>query len=618
MTSTRRLSMRMWIPAGAKAVLVLFSLFAVYGVARAADPFPTSQQAISLAATREEGSIKLSWTLAPGVYLYRDKIAAKSGGRSLQVATPAGKTKDDPTFGPVEIYDANVSGTVDAGGLDRSMPLEVTYQGCAERGICYPPVTKQIDLQRIGQIDAKTVVSPTPEPNGIDLQDHVSDEAVPGASAESHVSFPAALAPNLTGEFTVVLAAFFGLGLLLALTPCVYPMIPILVGILARSGEALSPGRGLALSVSYVLAMATAYGMLGVAAAWSGQNLQTALQTPAALIVGSAIFVALALSMFDVFHFQAPTALSSRFAGTAARARGSVSGSALLGFVSALIVGPCVTPPLAAALVYVAQTGDVVRGSSALFALGLGTGAPLIAVGLFGAKLMPKSGPWLEAVKHGFGVVFLAVAVMLVGRVASPQVTVALWALFAIGLGVFLGAFDPIGRRSGAGERLSKAAGVAAVVYGAALVLGAASGAQDALRPLAHLAASPSTTQPRGSDTTVTSKGQLEAALASSKIMGRPSLLIFTAGWCSTCAENEKTMANSEALQAKLREFSVVKVDVTGNDAEAAFLMKGLGVVGPPTTLFFDKSGAEIAALRSIGPIEAADFQRRLTQADDA
>lgn len=606
--------------ASAAAAVLLCLSASMTAFAQSAAPLP-AQDAMSLKASRaDDGSIVLSWTVAPGVYLYRDKIAAKSGSQPAAVDTPPGKVKDDPTFGSVEIYDADFVGKVDGRGVEPTKPLEVTYQGCDESGVCYPPITQEIDLARIAQPGGK--VAAKEKAGDADLQDHVADEKTSETASgpsDAASSPPVALAPDLDGSFAFVLVTFFGLGLLLALTPCVYPMIPILVGVLARSGETLSPRRGLALSASYVFAMAAAYGALGVAAAWSGQNLQIALQTPAALTLSSLVFVVLALSMFGIFQLQAPAAIASRFSGLTSRARGSALGAASLGFVSALIVGPCVTPPLAAALVYVAQTGDVVRGSSALFMMGLGMGAPLVAVGVFGARILPKSGRWLEMVKHGFGVVFLAIAIMLIGRIAPPAATLALWALFAIGLGVFLGAFDATGRRSGAAGRLSKAAGVAAVVYGAALIVGVASGGDNALRPLSRIVAAAPAAPPSGSpETTVASAEALDAALTAARKAGRPSLVAFTADWCSICAENEKTIGGSQKLQTRLQDFSVIKVDVTQNDAKSRTIMSKLRIFGPPTALFYDRKGAELTALRSSGAVDVADFDRRLTQAGGA
>ncbi|GLK56639.1 thiol:disulfide interchange protein DsbD [Methylopila capsulata] len=588
---------------------------------------PSVDEVMSLKARRaDDGSIELAFAVAPGVYLYRDKIAATSGGQPIRVETPTGKTKDDPTFGAVEIYDHDVAARVDPRGVDPTKPLDVTYQGCAARGVCYPPVTGRIDLAQIAAPGSTAAASPLDEVDRANIEAQVADWAATGgfdaappertsSTSTSTPDLTAGLAPDLDGSLALVLATFFGLGLLLCLTPCVYPMIPILVGVLARAGETLSAKRGFALSGAYALAMAAAYATLGVAAAWSGQNLQTALQTPAALTIAAVIFAVLALSMFGVLQLQAPGAVASRLSAVAARARGSVLGAAALGFVSALIVGPCVTPPLAAALVYVAQTGDMARGSAALFAMGLGMGAPLVAVGLFGARILPKSGPWLVTVKQGFGVVFLAIALMLVGRVAPPAVTLAFWAAFAIGLGVFLGALDALGRRAGPARRLAKAAGLLALVYGVALVVGVASGADDPSRPLGRLAAAPRAPKAAGSEITVADVSALKAALLAAQAAGRPSLVTFTATWCSTCAENERLMADDEELQDRLNAFAAIKVDVTRNDERSRDAMKALGVVGPPTMIVFGRQGAEIPRQRTTGAVDVDRLNEALRHA---
>lgn len=611
-----------------RAAVFALCVSSVPAVAQTDAPRPVDE-VMSLSASRtDDGSISLSFKVAPGVYLYKDKIAAISGGQPVPVQTPPGKSKDDPTFGAVEIYDHDVAAKVDPRAADAAKPLDVTYQGCAERGVCYPPVTRRIDLAQLDHAGAVVAARPVDEDAGDgDLEAHVADDVAaasvePSGSAtarDTKVPPPdqgAALAPTLTGSLPLVLATFFGLGLLLAFTPCVYPMLPILVGVLARAGETLSARRGFVLSGAYAFAMALAYGALGVAAAWSGQNLQTALQTPIALTVAAFVFVGLALSMFGVFHLQAPGAIASRFSGIMARARGSVLGAAALGFVSALVVGPCVTPPLAAALVYVAQTGDIARGSAALFAMGLGMGAPLVAVGLFGAKILPKSGPWLEGVKKGFGVVFLAIAIVLMGRIAPPTATLGLWAAFSIALGVFLGAFDGVGRRTSPFRRLSKAAGVGAVAYGVALVVGVASGADDPARPLARLAAAPASAPNEGpAAKTVASAAELASALETARAEGRPSVVTFTADWCVTCSENERTIASSAPLKNSLNQFVDIEIDVTRNDSQSRKIMKSLGVVGPPTMLIYDRRGEELRQQRSTGAVDVDALMRALEKA---
>jgi thiol:disulfide interchange protein DsbD len=392
-------------------------------------------------------------------------------------------------------------------------------------------------------------------------------------------------------------------------------MIPILSGMLARNGGQLSAGRGLALSTVYVLAMASAYGLLGVAAAWSGQNLQVALQTPWALGAMSVLFAALALSMFGLLELQLPSSWTNLVSGRTSGMGGSLPGAAALGFTSALIVGPCVTPPLAGALLYVSQTGDMTRGAAALFMLGLGMGLPLIVYGTVGAKALPKSGPWLVRVSQVFGVVFLGVAVWMLARVVPAQVALALWALLAIGSGVFLGAFDPAPDRPV--RRVAKAAGIAAVLYGGTLVVGMAGGATDPLQPLAFLARG---SQPAPSTelaaTRVTTPEQFDAVVSTARAQGKPILVDFTADWCVTCKEIERDVFADPAVQARLKDITFIKADVTDYTGASRTLMQRFSVMGPPTILFLDpKTGQEIVPARTIGTIDAEGFLDKLTAA---
>jgi thiol:disulfide interchange protein DsbD len=305
-------------------------------------------------------------------------------------------------------------------------------------------------------------------------------------------------------------------------------MVPIVAGMLTRAGTNVSPARGFALASIYTLAMASAYALLGVAAAWSGQNLQGALQTPAALITMAAIYLALGLSSFGLFGLQVPARFADRLAGRLHGGAGPLIGAAALGFSSALIVGPCVTPPLAAALLYVAQTGDTLRGAATLFALGLGMGFPLILVGTFGAGILPRSGPWLVTVRKLFGFAFVGLAILLLGRLLPAMLTLLLWAGLAVGLAAFLGAFDRVSRLSAPAVRFGKAFGLALFVYGAALILGAAGGSDDPLRPLGVFGVHAS---PAGAldAQTVTSMAALDAAIAGGQPRGKPIMIDFTA-----------------------------------------------------------------------------------------
>src|SRR5258708_7412834 len=337
--------------------IVLFLLALCISGPAAAQPGnpPPADQVFSLTVSRPtEGGLRLDWRIAPGDYLYRDKIVVNTAaGDAVAVTTPPGQIKDDPTFGATEVYHDHVEAEVAATGLPTMGQVVVTYQGCAELGICYPPVRKSVDLGTMA-VTSGAAVDP--------LRD-MRNSSASGSSMPAPAGAPvsqdemSATTRLLSGHISGMLAAFFGFGLLLSFTPCVFPMIPILSGMLARSGEHLSAGRGFVLSGAYVLAMALAYAALGVAAAWSGQNLQIALQTPVALGVISFVFVALALSMFGLYDIQLPAHWANRLSGAAAGKGGSIGGAALIGFGSALILRPCVTPPLPVGLLYVAHTG---------------------------------------------------------------------------------------------------------------------------------------------------------------------------------------------------------------------------------------------------------------------
>ncbi|MEZ0168251.1 protein-disulfide reductase DsbD [Microvirga sp. TS319] len=582
----------------------------VLGFAGAGAQFkiPSSDEVFRLSASKGvDGSVILDWAIAPDMYLYRDKVivaASPDSATPIPVQTSPGQRKDDPTFGETEVYHDAARATVSASAMAAAgspRAIHVTYQGCAEKlGICYPPETKAIELATLPVAANQSVTA--------------SNGGSPSTTVPAGLS-RAAPRDNawMTGSLASVLVTFLSFGLMLTFTPCVLPMIPILSGMLARSGGQLSAGRGFALSTTYVLAMASAYGLLGIAAAWSGQNLQAALQTPWALGAMSVLFVVLALSMFGLFELQLPGSWTGFISGRTSGMGGSLPGAAMLGFTSALIVGPCVTPPLAGALLYVSQTGDMARGVAALFMLGFGMGLPLIVYGTVGARALPKSGLWLVRVKQAFGVVFLGVAIAMISRIAPPQVSLALWALLAIGAGVFLGAFDPA--PGCAARRVAKAAGIAAVLYGGTLVVGAASGATDPLQPLATLARGSAPAATAGpASIRVSTSAEFDAAVQMARAQDNPTLVEFTADWCVTCKEIERNVFGNPTVQARLKHVVFIRADVTDYNEASRDLMRRFGVVGPPTILFLDpKTGREIAPGRTIGTIDADDFLQKLT-----
>lgn len=584
-------------------------------------PLPADEAFRLSTAPGPDGGTVLSWEIAPGYYLYRDKFAAETAdGRALAVETGPGEMKSDPTFGEVEVHhDAAQAVLPPVAG-----PVELTYQGCQEDGICYPPVHRTITPDAAASLGSDTAAAgggatagpwstaapaagpqdsaPAPAPQSAEATSAAPAPAPGAAPALALDDSSGALVGDLSqrGGPLLVLAAFLGFGLLLAFSPCVLPMIPVVTGMVARGAD--SPARGVSLTGVYVLALAATFGALGAMAAWSGANLQYLLQSPWALGGMAAVFAVLALSSFGLFEMKLPEALNARIARVGAGRGGSLGGAAALGVSSALIMGPCVTAPLAGALLYIARTGDVALGAAALFALGLGQGLPLIAVGAFGPRILPKAGPWMVRVKTAFGFVFLGTAVWLLSRLVPGPVELALWSLLALGAAVALGGFDGLAPGAGGLRRAAKAAGLAAALAGVLLGIGAASGGEDPLRPLAGLRAAGGGSAEKLHFAKVTSAPELDTRLAGAG----PAVIYVSAEWCVTCRAIERRVLPDPVTQEALADFTLIKADVTDFGADSEALLKRLGVVGPPTMIFLDADRQEPEGSRLVGEVSAA------------
>lgn len=541
---------------------------------------------------RDDGTRELTWEIAKGYYLYRDYLAAETeAGTDVPLVSPSGVPKDDPTFGSVEVYYDLVQ--VDMAAAEG--PVTVTYQGCQEDGICYPPVTRTLPALAA----TPQALASLPADEGSIVTEPARDQGSGFVLAKD-----SGLIEGLRdrGGVLFVLAGFFAFGLLLAFTPCMFPMYPILAGLLSGQGQKLTARRGVTLSGVYVLAMASAFGLLGVAAAWSGQNLQIVLQSPAAIYLAAAVFVILALSMFGLFELQLPAAWTKRISSVGTSSGGTLGGAATLGFSSALIMGPCVTAPLAGALLYIAGTGDVALGAAALFALGLGQGVPLLVIGALGARALPRAGGWMQGFKLAFGFIFLGMSIWLIGRVSAGPEILVLWSLLLIGGGIFAGAMDLLPVDAGSGRRLLKTAGVFSLLAGAIMMFGAALGGHDPLRPLDRLQASAGT----GKDSekpvnfvTVVSRASLEAALSNG--LAKPSLIYVTADWCVTCRVIEREVWADVSVQNALSQMTVIAADVSDFGPEGQAMLDQLGAVGPPTMIFLDSQGREAPNTRIVG-----------------
>jgi thiol:disulfide interchange protein DsbD len=412
------------------------------------------------------------------------------------------------------------------------------------------------------------------------------------------------------------LAGFFGFGLLLAFTPCVFPMIPILSSLIIGQGARVTTRRAFLLSLSYVLAMAVTYTLAGVAAALFGKNLQIAFQNPWILGSISVMFVLLALAMFDVYQFQLPAGWQARLNELSNRqSAGTYIGAAVMGFLSALVVGPCVAAPLAGILLYIGMSGDAVLGGISLFVLSLGMGLPLLIIGTSAGRLLPKAGPWMNTIKAVFGVLMLAVAVWFLDRIVPPAVGLLLWAVLLIGTSVYLGAFDRMERGVSGWSRLWKGAGLLIFIYGALLLVGAASGGSDPLRPLqGSLVAADKSAAARSLEfESIKGVAGLRQAIAAAK--GRPVMLDFYADWCVDCKIMERRTFSDAQVQAALANVTLLRADVTANDAMDQELLKQFGLFGPPALLFFNRSGDELEQFRLVGYIDPTGFLNHIRSA---
>jgi len=585
---------------------LFFALLLSTAATHAADePLPVEQAFRASAHAIDDKTIEIRFRIADGYYLYRHRFKFAAEGVSFgEPALPAGKPKKDDAFGEVEIYRRELAFRLPLSAGQPPFELALTSQGCADIGICYPPQTHQLKVALASGGAGEGLLSRALGQGGTDTPPTTDEHDESGRIARLLAG----------GSTAATLASFFGFGLLLALTPCVFPMIPILSGIIVGHGHAISRGRAFSLSSLYVLGMAVTYAAAGVAAGLSGTLLAAALQNPWVLGSFALVFVALALSMFGFYELQFPTAVQSRLSDSANHQKGGSPGGVLaMGALSALIVGPCVAAPLAGALLYIAKTGDAALGGLALFVMALGMGAPLIAVGVLARSALPKAGPWMENVKRAFGVVLLAVAVWLVSPLLPGVATMLLWAAILTVSAIYLHALDPLPPHASGWQRFWKGWGVLALIAGAALFIGALAGSRDPLQPLAVLRAQAA---PTGSAATtfqrVRSVEELDAVL---KTTSRPVMLDFYADWCVSCKEMERFTFADPAVARRLAGFQLLQADVTANDEADKALLKRFQLFGPPGIIFFDARGTEQRTLRVIGFQDAERFGRVLDAA---
>ena len=592
---------------------LMFALAAMLaaGHAGAADDYLEPDAAFKFSARMQDaGTVAITYEIADGYYMYRERFKFTAESATLgNPSFPAGKVKFDDTFQKnVETYRHSVTITipVQAPGL---FTLKASSQGCADAGLCYAPQDASARLM------GTTVALSTPAAAGV----IGAPAAAPAMSLPPAIvaGMPAAPASSTTrpselsgisavlagGKLLTIIPAFILLGLGLAFTPCVLPMVPILSSIIVGEGAHVRRARGLLLSITYALGMAVVYTALGVAAGLAGEGLAAALQNPWVLGAFAILIVAMALSMFGVYELQVPAALQTRLANASGRqSSGKLAGVFAMGAISALIVGPCVAAPLAGALLYISQTRNVVIGGAALFAMAVGMSIPLLLVGVSAGSLLPRAGAWMDAVKRFFGVLMLAMAIWLVSPVLPALLQMVLWAALLMGYGFYL--MRPA-RHWGA-----NAFGAVLAVLGVLQLMGLATGGRDPLAPLAHLDAA---AQAQGLHfTRVKTVADLDAALA--KTGGKTAMLDFYADWCVSCKEMEKLTFVDPAVKARLADSVLLQVDVTANDADDKAMLKRFNLFGPPGIILFDGRGQEIPDSRVIGYQDSAKFTASLAK----
>lgn len=537
-------------------------------------------------------TLQAKFKVEPGYYLYKQRIKfnVESPETALITAVdlPAGEIKDDPNFGKQEVYHHDFSAKVGVSSAEH-LAIKVTYQGCSEKGLCYAPQTKTFTL---GGMDSASAASTSP------------------SNVDSNPSSDDSQASNLlkSGHWWLIILGFFGAGLLLAFTPCVFPMIPILSSMIIGKNAHVSRLHAFNLSLAYTLGMCLTYTLLGIAAGLSGQLLSNALQTPWALSIGAIVFVLLALSMFGFYELKLPSHLENSIFNLSNRIKGGqFFGDFLMGVLSALIISPCVAAPLAGALLYISKTHDVVLGGVALFSLSLGMGFPLLLIGASAGTLLPRVGAWMNAVRQLFGVLMLGVAVWLIGPIIPMNLQLALWAALLIVPAIYMHALDSLPSDAKPILKLWKGVAIMMLITGIALLIGALSGAKSPLQPLSGVLANTnaSSAQHALNFKRIRSVAELDQAIQAAK--GQYVMFDFYADWCVSCKEYEQFVFSDARVQSKLKQAVLLQADVTANSDEDSALLKRFQLFGPPGIIFFDRAGKEVAP-KVVGYKNADEF----------
>lgn len=575
-------------------------------------PLLVSQAFVPSVQVTTPDTLTAHWQIAPGYYLYQShfqfKILSPRQARLAQPMFPPAQALHNAALGDLEVYADEVSISLPLRDpAPQNITLLMTYQGCSESGFCYPPVTQKVQANlitssvQLEEQDTRAAALAMPP-----IRQANSDS---NSSQFTHLF-------NTHHVFWLILS-FLGFGILLAFTPCVLPMIPILVSIIAGQHKHINTRKAFLLSLTYVLSMAFTFAIAGVIAGLVGYSLQAALQNPWVISVFSLLFILLALSMFGFYELQLPRFLHHRLHHYHQKqSGGSYVSVAIMGCLATLIASPCVSAPLVGALSYISSTGNAVLGGVALFALGLGMGIPLLILGTSGGKFLPKSGAWMVKIKAVFGVLLIAVAILMLGRILPGPVNLLLWGAFAIICGIYLGAFDKTERGAHL-QKFWKGCGLILGFYGLLLIVGAATGQSDPFKPLSHFVAQPTVTQttsvPANNFHRATNLAQVQKLLQQAKAENKPVLIDFYADWCLDCLAIKKTVFDTTPVQTAWQGVMLIQADVTANDANSRALEQAYQVFAPPSLIFINAQGVETQRL--VGSIDAKTFLKALQTA---
>jgi thiol:disulfide interchange protein DsbD len=585
------------------------------------------EEAFIAEAIQKDDMIKTTIKLAPEIYVY-DKMLKYSISKPKEVSLDKLIKRPKPVnFHDFIVHrDGDINVDIPLSVIKQQIgeggfTLKIDYQGCSEKGLCYQPLSKTFEFgKQVASNEKKVETAPTWKMAGEAKEEASTVKVVeePEQTNKAEGSEEDKIVNTLkSGSIGTILALFFGFGLLLALTPCIFPMIPILSSIIVSQsggdGKNMSAARGLFLSVVYVLAMSIAYTAAGVLAGLFGANIQTAMQNPWVISIFSLVFVALAFSMFGYYEIQLPRTLQNKISKTSDDAQGSggLLGVAIMGFLSALIVGPCVAPALAGALVYIGQTGDALLGGAALFTMSIGMGVPLLIIGAGAGKFMPKPGGWMTLVSQIFGVVMLGIAIWMLSRIIPGSIALFLWALLFVGSGVYAGAFETFKEGAKGISKLIKVFAIMLVLVGVIMLIGSFSGASNPFNPLEKFGAcTPIGAAQKTNDfKRVHTIAELESEVKNSD---KKVLIDFGADWCAACKELEHITFPDPTVSSLMSEFKLLRVDVTKNTDTDKALLKKYNIFGPPAIIFYDKSGNELKNFKTIGYKPPAEFSKTL------